>query len=42
MVEIVEVVVCTIRVMKIKEHLLFFSEFSILCIGDRAADARAV
>ena len=42
MVEIVEVVVCTIRVMKIKEHLLFYREFSILCIGDRAVVDRVI
>ena len=33
--EIVEVVVCTIRVVKMKEHLLFYRELCILCIGDR-------
>ena len=27
--------VFTIRVVKMKEHLLFFREFSILCVGDR-------
>ena len=35
MVEVVEVVVCTIRVVKIKEHLLFYRELSIVCFGDR-------
>ena len=40
--EIVETVVCTIRVMKIKDHLLFYREFRILCIGDRAVVERVV
>ena len=35
--EIAGVVVCTSNVVKIKEHLLFCGEFSILCIEDRAA-----
>ena len=35
MVEIVEVAVCTIRDAKMKEHLLFYRELSILSIGDR-------
>ena len=38
--EIVEVVVCTLRVVKMKEHLLFYKEFSILCIENRVADDR--
>ena len=33
--EIVKVVVCTIRVVKIKKFLLFHREFNIVCIGDR-------
>ena len=41
--EIVEVVVvCTIRVVKIKERLLFYRELSILYIGDRIAVDRVV
>ena len=35
MMEIVEVVVYTIRFAKMKEHLLFYRELSVLCIGDR-------
>ena len=33
--EIVEAVVCTIRFFKMKDHLLFYREFSILYIGER-------
>ena len=33
-------VVCIIRVVKMKEYLLCYREFSILCIGDRVADDR--
>ena len=33
--EIVGVVVCASRVLKMKEHLLFRKEFSILCIENR-------
>ena len=33
--EIVGMVVCTNRVVKMKEHLTFRSKFSILCIEDR-------
>ena len=33
--EILEVAAFTIRVVKMKEHLLFFRELSILCVGDR-------
>ena len=33
--DIVEVVVCARRVVKMKEHLQFCGEFSILCIEDR-------
>ena len=35
LVEIVGVVVCTSRVIKIKPHLPFCKEFSIPCIEDR-------
>ena len=42
MVEIVEVAVCTIRVVKMKEYLLFYRELSILCIGDRVVVDRIV
>ena len=42
LVEIGVVVVCTVRVVKMKEHLLFYREISILCIGDRVADDRIV
>ena len=35
--QIVGVVVCTNRIVKMKEHLSFFREFSILFIEDRAA-----
>ena len=35
LVEIVALVVCTSRVVKMKEHLPFCREFSILCIEDR-------
>ena len=41
--EIVEVVVvCTIRVVKKKERLLFYTELSILYIGDRIVVDRVV
>ena len=40
--EILVVVVCTARVVKMKEHLLFYREISILCIGDRVVDDRIV
>ena len=33
--EIVGLVIFTIRVLKMKEHLPFCREFSILCIEDR-------
>ena len=33
--EIVKVVVCTIRVEKIKKFLLFYRDVNIVCIGDR-------
>ena len=36
------VVACTIRVMKMKEHLLLYTELSILCIEDRAVVDRDV
>ena len=36
--EIVEVVACTVRVVKIKEQLLFYRELSIVCIGNRVVD----
>ena len=42
LVEIVEVTVCTIRVVKMKEHLLFYRELSILGIGDRVVVDRIV
>ena len=42
MVEIIEVVVCIIRVVIIKEHILFYREPSIVCIGDRVVDDRVV
>ena len=32
--EIVEVVVCTITIVKMGEHLLFYGELRIVCIGD--------
>ena len=35
LVEIVALVVCTSRVVKMKEHLPFCREFSIRCIEDR-------
>ena len=40
--EIVEVVVCTIRVLKMREHLPFRKEFSILCIQNRVVVDRVV
>ena len=40
--EIVGVVACTIRVMKMKEHLSFCRELSILCIEDRVVVKRVV
>ena len=33
--EIVEVIICTIRVVKMKEHLPFFREFNIPCVENR-------
>ena len=36
-VEIAGVVACTSRVVKMKEHLSFCREFSLLCIEDRVA-----
>ena len=42
LVEIVVVVASTIRVMKMKEHLLLYTELSILCIEDRAVVDRDV
>ena len=42
LVEIVVVVACTIRIMKMKEHLLLYTELSILCIEDRAVVDRDV
>ena len=42
LVEIAVVVACTIRVMKMKEHLLLYTELSILCIEDRAVVDRDV
>ena len=40
--EIVVVVVCTVRVVKMKERLLFYREISILCIRGRVVDDRIV
>ena len=37
MIEIAEVVICTSRVLKMKEHLLFCREFRTLYIEDRVA-----
>ena len=37
MVEIVALMVCTCRFVKMKEHLPFCREFSIFCIEDRLA-----
>ena len=42
MVEIVDVVLYTIRVVKMKTHLLFYRELSILCLGDRVVVDRVV
>ena len=42
MVEIVGVVVCTSRVVKMKEHLPFCKEFNMLSIEDRVAVTRIV
>ena len=42
LVEIVGVVVYTSRVVKMKEHLPFCREFSILCIEDRVVVDRVV
>ena len=36
------VVACTVRVIKMKEHLLLYRELSILCIEDRAVVDRDV
>ena len=35
MVNIVEMVVCTSRVLRMKEHLPFFREFNIPCVENR-------
>ena len=35
-------VVCTIRVVKMKENLLFYKKLSLLCIGDRVVVDRVV
>ena len=35
-------VVCKIRVVKMKIHLMFCREFSTLCIGDRVAVDRVI
>ena len=40
--KIVGVVVCTNRVLKMKEHLTFCREFSKLCIEDRVVVDRVV
>ena len=37
LIEIAEVVICTSRVLKMKEHLLFCREFRTLYIEDRVA-----
>ena len=42
LVEIIEVVACTRRVVKMKEHLPFCREFSILCREDRVVVDRVV
>ena len=42
MLEIVGMVVCTNRIVKMKEHLLPCREFSVLCIEDRVVDDRVV
>ena len=34
--------VCAIRVVKMKEHLLFHRQARILCIGDRVVVGRVV
>ena len=31
-------VACTVRVVKIKEQLLFYRELNIVCIGNRVVD----
>ena len=40
MLEVVEVLVCTVRVVKMKKHQLFYRELSI--IGDRVVVDRVV
>ena len=40
--EIVGVVACTSRVVKMKKHLQFCKEFSVLCIEDRVVVDRVV
>ena len=41
--ELEEVIVCTIiSIVKMKEHLIFYIELSILCIGDRVAVDRVI
>ena len=41
--ELEEVIVCTIiSIVKMKEHLIFYIELSILCIGDRVVVDRVV
>ena len=42
MLEIVGVVVCISRVVKMKEHLPFHKEFSILCIENRVVVGHVV
>ena len=42
MVEIVEVLLWTIRIVKMKDHLVFYREFSIFCVGDGVAVDRVV
>ena len=41
-VEIVEVVICRSRVVKMKEYLPFCREFNILCIEDRVVAVELV
>ena len=41
-VEVVEVVICRSRVVKMKEYLPFCREFNILCIEDRVVTVELV
>ena len=42
LVEIVEAVVCTISVAKMKKHLIFYRQLSILYVEDRVVVDRVV